>query len=179
MPGSENSEYSIELIPAPGYSACQPGANAVESMVDEGNIKIRSTGRVKVSNDKNINDRDSNDYRTVTATFRRAGFLDFLYYTELENQDPAYIQRTKWNGETREVNSSGQAITPARPCQWAADKCNRVWWVPQATRARAAGRCPRGAGSTRTPTTTGPRRGARTWTPTTSAARSPSPPTTR
>ncbi len=121
VPGSSNSEYSIELIPAPGFSACDK-ANAVNSMVDEGNIKIRSTGRVK----------NTDDIRTVTATFRRAGFLDFLYYTDLENQDPAYIQRTTWALGTRATDTSGNPTGGPTLTEWAADKCQRHWWGTQA-----------------------------------------------
>ena len=48
VPGTTNSEYSIELIPRPNGQAdpatsCDP-ANPVSSMIDGGNFTIRSTG---------------------------------------------------------------------------------------------------------------------------------------
>jgi len=130
VPGSPNSEYSIELIPAPGYSACST-TNAVASMVDDGNIKIRSTGRVVKTLPGTAT--EVSDVRTVTATFRRAGFLDFLYYTDFENQDPTYIQRTDWARGSRATNSNGDPIPGADDlAAWGADKCQRHWWGTQA-----------------------------------------------
>jgi hypothetical protein len=121
LPGSK-SEYSIELVPAPGKNTCDRN-DPSNSMVNDGNIKIRSTGHVL----------GTNNYRTINATFRRSGFLDYLYYTDFENQDAAYLQRNPtWGGKvTRSTDTSGNPDGGPTLEQWAADKCNRHWWGDQ------------------------------------------------
>jgi hypothetical protein len=75
LPG-EDAEYTIELMPAPGYSACIP--NNQYSMVDtDGNLTVRVTGRSR------------GQYRTVLATMRRSNFIDFIYFTDFETLDPS------------------------------------------------------------------------------------------
>ena len=65
LPG-EQAEYAVELIPAPGYSACVQ--NNQYSMVDpNGNLTVRVTGRSR------------GEYRTVLATLRRSNFIDFIF----------------------------------------------------------------------------------------------------
>jgi hypothetical protein len=117
LPGA-NSRYSIELVPAPGYSACST-TNATASMIADGNIKVRVTGNVL----------GTNNYRTINATFRRAGFLDFLYYTKFENQDPAYIQRTIYSGvTTRATTSSGTTTGGPTLAQWEPNACDQYYY---------------------------------------------------
>ena len=75
LPG-EQAGYTVELVPAPGYSACVP--NNQYSMVDpNGNMTLRVTGRSR------------GEYRTVLATLRRANFIDFIYFTDFETLDPS------------------------------------------------------------------------------------------
>jgi hypothetical protein len=76
IPGYK-AEYAIELLPAPGYTSCVE--NDQESMIDPdtGTFRIRSTG---VSGDTK---------RSIIATMRRKGFIDFLYFTDYETSDPA------------------------------------------------------------------------------------------
>jgi hypothetical protein len=116
-----DSRYSIELVPASGYARCDPN-NPNPSMITDGNIKIRATGNVI----------GTNNYRTINATFRRAGFLDYLYYTELENQDPAYLERNlSWGDQqTRHTTQSGSPDGGPDLKQWAATACNQYWWGP-------------------------------------------------
>jgi Tfp pilus assembly protein PilX len=68
-----NSSYAIELVPAPTRT-CTVGDQT--SMLDGGTFKVRVTGRA------------NGQYRTLLATFRRAGFLDFVYLTNFETLDP-------------------------------------------------------------------------------------------
>jgi Tfp pilus assembly protein PilX len=77
VPGT-TSRYTIELLPAPGQANCVAGAGAEGSMLDAstGTFRIRSTGR------------SGNVTRSIIATFRRKGFLDFLYLTNFETLDP-------------------------------------------------------------------------------------------
>ena len=79
---STTNQYAIELIAQNGVTAtgnwCSPGAAAAASLLDSssGTMQIRSTGRV------------GNVRRSVVATLRRSGFLDYLYFTDYETQDP-------------------------------------------------------------------------------------------
>jgi Tfp pilus assembly protein PilX len=82
VPGT-TTDYAIELLPQNGIAAsstawCTPGASAASSLLDSssGTLQIRSTGR------------SGSVRRSVIATLRRSGFLDYLYFTDFETQDP-------------------------------------------------------------------------------------------
>ena len=85
VPGSTDAEYTIELIPAPGKSSCDT-ADPTGSMIDPNTqgFTIRSTGRSRP------NGQGTAVYRSIVTRFRRRGFLDFLYFTDLETRDPEY-----------------------------------------------------------------------------------------
>ncbi|MDX6544809.1 MAG: hypothetical protein QOG02_583, partial [Gaiellales bacterium] len=76
------SSYAIELLPQNGVSAsgtwCTPGDTAAASLLDSssGTLQIRSTGQ------------SNGVRRSVVVTLRRSGFLDYLYFTNFETQDP-------------------------------------------------------------------------------------------
>ena len=74
-----NTEYTIELTPANGYTQCVPGTAASMIQQSTGGFKIRSTGRPRAG---------SKLRRTLIAQFRRRSFLDFLYFTDFETVDP-------------------------------------------------------------------------------------------
>jgi hypothetical protein len=75
LPG-EQAQYTVELMPAPGYGSCVQ--NNQYSMVDpDGNLTVRVTGRSR------------GEYRTVLATLRRSNFIDFIYFTDFETLDPS------------------------------------------------------------------------------------------
>lgn len=77
--GSE-ARFSIELLPANGAPTCD-AATPETTMIDAttGTFRIRSTG-------------DSRGVRrTLIATYRRASFLDYMYFTDLETIDPEAI----------------------------------------------------------------------------------------
>jgi hypothetical protein len=78
VPGS-TAQYTVELLPATGYSKCIVGDQ--KSIVDlaTGTFRMRFTGRPSPT---------SNLRRSIVSTFRRAGFLDFLYFTDFEDKDP-------------------------------------------------------------------------------------------
>jgi type II secretory pathway pseudopilin PulG len=83
VPGNTGAEYAIELIPATGQASCNPASSttATTSMLESsgalaGSFRIRSNGyseKSKVS---------------IVATFKRASFLDYVYFTQLETSDP-------------------------------------------------------------------------------------------
>ncbi len=81
------AQFTIELLaratpttPIPAQPTCIPNNN--ESMLDPitGTIKIRSTGR--------SGPPGAEVKRSVVATLRRKGFLDYLYFTNFETSDP-------------------------------------------------------------------------------------------
>jgi hypothetical protein len=80
VPGSKIAKYMLELIPAEGQEKCDPN-NPTDTMIEhgaerQGTFRIRSTGYVGSS------------HVSITATFKSASFLDFVYFTELETLDP-------------------------------------------------------------------------------------------
>lgn len=83
VPGMPNAKYAIELIPATGYSSCDPTslATATASMLqsdepNKGTFRIRSNG---YSGESHV---------AITATFKPASFLDYVYFTQYETSDP-------------------------------------------------------------------------------------------
>ena len=78
VPGS-TAQYTVELLPAAGYTTCIAGDQ--KSLVDltTGTFRLRFTGRPSPT---------SKLRRSVVATFRRDGFLNFLYFTDFEDLDP-------------------------------------------------------------------------------------------
>jgi hypothetical protein len=78
IPGSNTEgRYEIELLKAPGYSgACS--ATVTNSVIDPttGQLAIRSTGYYRGVK------------RSIIATFKRAGFLNYLWFTDFETPDP-------------------------------------------------------------------------------------------
>jgi type II secretory pathway pseudopilin PulG len=127
LPGS-NAEYTIEVLPAKTYNTCNP-ASPDKSMIDtsNGTFRIRATGRL--SSDPTVK-------RSIIATFKRTGFLDFLWYTDLESQDP--IVWSKVNGcAGTPTNDSGTNYptcfatgpTPGQPdlATWGTAQCSKYY----------------------------------------------------
>jgi Tfp pilus assembly protein PilX len=81
VPGT-NASYAVELLPQNGVSPmgnwCVPGDTAQASLLDQssGTLQLRSTGQ------------SNGVRRSVVATLRRSGFLDYVYFTDFETQDP-------------------------------------------------------------------------------------------
>lgn len=83
VPGDPDASYAIELLPANGNPSCDPTSivTATQTMLEslgsnKGTFRVRSTGfagKTQVS---------------VTAMFRPASFLDYVYFTQLETSDP-------------------------------------------------------------------------------------------
>ncbi len=71
------AQYTLELLPAKDRGQCEK-ADPDGSMLDKasGTFRIRATGRYRGLK------------RSVVAQFRRARFLDFLYFTDFETFDP-------------------------------------------------------------------------------------------
>ena len=93
IPGSTGpARYTIELLPV--NLSTNPNAlcdeNDGKSMIDmsTGMFRIRSTGEASKTSG------DSGNRRSIVASFRRQGFLDFLYFTYYEDLDPAAYSTT-------------------------------------------------------------------------------------
>jgi hypothetical protein len=99
VPGTEG-EYTVELLPANGYAACDPTKPEL-SMLNQGQgtFQIRSTGRVRGTK------------RSIVSTFRRTSFLDFLYFTDYETMDP--VANAVPSGQCAQYRRAGR---PEPPC---------------------------------------------------------------
>jgi Tfp pilus assembly protein PilX len=77
-----NAQYAIELLSPETPTAGNPTPQCVEgdesTMIDAttGMFRIRATGR------------DGSETRSIVASFRRGSFLDYLWFTNYETQDP-------------------------------------------------------------------------------------------
>jgi hypothetical protein len=89
-----SAQYSVEVLPANGAAACDAN-NAQATFIDSGTgtFRIRSTGRTR--------DEADSERRSVVTTFRRRGFLDFIYFTDYETQDPTWYRRSTGGLPTR------------------------------------------------------------------------------
>jgi Tfp pilus assembly protein PilX len=91
IPGS-TGRYTIELLPV--NLSTNPSAlcdeNDSKTMIDmsTGMFRVRSTGEASKTSG------DSGNRRSIVASFRRQGFLDFLYFTYYEDMDPAAYATT-------------------------------------------------------------------------------------
>lgn len=72
--GSQES-YTDELLPADNAIACSTTSPAT-TMLQDGLLRIRATGRMR------------GEQRSLIATYKRRGFLDYLYFTDMETLDP-------------------------------------------------------------------------------------------
>ena len=108
-----NAQYTIELIPANGFAKCTPGASVAQSMIDAGSrsLRVRVTGRAPSAKGW-VN-------RSVIATLKRDGFLDFLYFTDYETRDPAWYSLESDGRPTG--GSQGDLIS------WATTNCRKYW----------------------------------------------------
>jgi hypothetical protein len=80
-PGSSTESYAIELMPVTGYTSCLT-SDPVDSMIQpisspvSGAIRIRATGF------------SGKAQRTIVAVLRESTFLDYVWFTQYETDDP-------------------------------------------------------------------------------------------
>ncbi len=79
-PNRRRSTRSSSCTPR-ALTACDPNPTKQASVIDlaSGTFKIRVTGRPSST---------ATQRRSIVATFRRKGFLNFIYFTDYENVDP-------------------------------------------------------------------------------------------
>jgi Tfp pilus assembly protein PilX len=99
VPGGSGAYYKLELIPANGNTSCDPN-NPTNTMIDSttGTFRIRATGFYRA------------EKRSIVATFRRRGFLDYLYFTDYETSDPAWYAINTGGLPTRSPAGSSSGI---------------------------------------------------------------------
>jgi hypothetical protein len=75
LPAGDESQYTVELLPAPGYGGCDEGDQY--SMIDaDGNMRLRVSGRARGKT------------RSIIVTLRRRNFIDYIYFTHFETFAP-------------------------------------------------------------------------------------------
>jgi hypothetical protein len=118
------AEYTIEVLPTAGYSTCDP-KKPDTTMIDpdNGTFRVRATGRL-VAN-KQVK-------RSIVATFKRTGFLDFLWFTDLEAQDPVVYSKLNACAGTPPVcypTGSNPSNPPVQPTieTWSNTQCSKYW----------------------------------------------------
>lgn len=98
-----NGQYTIDLLPANGNTRCGTTAQgtATQRMINSmtGTFRIRSTGRAGPPVPDTVTGSGIEAWRaqhwkkvSIVTEFRRAGFLDYVYFTDHEAMDPALIQ---------------------------------------------------------------------------------------
>ncbi|HWK27942.1 MAG TPA: hypothetical protein VNS09_15360 [Solirubrobacter sp.] len=99
IPGS-SAQYTIEVLHTKNYTKCETDPKKQDSVIDlnSGTFKVRATGRPRES---------STQRRAIVATFRRAGFLNFIYFTSYETLDPQAFS-TKNARDTAEANCANR-----------------------------------------------------------------------
>jgi hypothetical protein len=74
-----DAQYTLEMLPANGFNKCITTDQSSVLDLATGSFRVRATGRPTPN---------SKVKRSIVATFRRHGFLDFLYFTYFEDFDP-------------------------------------------------------------------------------------------
>jgi hypothetical protein len=93
VPGSNDSgsieSYTYQNVPASGFSACDPN-NAIASMIQSGSGSSAGTFRVKFTGSSHPSGASTAPAtRTIVAQFKPASFLQYIYFTNYEIEDPS------------------------------------------------------------------------------------------
>ncbi|NNH22756.1 hypothetical protein HLB09_06550 [Pseudokineococcus marinus] len=109
VPGGAGGRFSYQLLTTPSQTA------------QSGVIRVRATGVSR------------GERRTLTASLRHSGFLDYVYFTDLEVTDPALVPLT--SVATWVVNAAGGLVSPPSGSSWAPDpavyaqKCGSYYYA--------------------------------------------------
>lgn len=132
VPGNSGAEYAIELIPAttgPGTCDSTSIVTATASMLEslgemKGTFRIRSNGFAGKAES------------SITATFKPASFLDYVYFTQLETSDPVTYGNEKTIkgaevqcAKTILAGRNKEAIPESNPTQY----CRTISFVSNST----------------------------------------------
>jgi type II secretory pathway pseudopilin PulG len=93
-------QYTVEIIdrrtPAGARVSCST-ADPANTALQDGTLRIRATGRA------------NGKLRSVIGTFRRSGFVDYIYFTQWETQDP--IVSGASNCDAKRSQRGGSCVT--------------------------------------------------------------------
>jgi type II secretory pathway pseudopilin PulG len=107
VPGATDASYAIELLPSSSFAEGKCNTSKpVESMLEQGGT---NTGSFRIRSNGYAGDAEV----SIVATYKRASFLDYIYFTQYETSDPitygnvswlnnAYAQCAKFRREGRE-----------------------------------------------------------------------------
>jgi Tfp pilus assembly protein PilX len=110
-----DAQYTVEVLPAPGSDKCVEGNQSTVLNQNTGTFRIRVTGRPR---------EGSTLKRSIIATFKRKGFLDFLWFTDFEDLDPQAL--TTQTARTNADNACGGKYRWERPTNGA---CTEIQWI--------------------------------------------------
>jgi hypothetical protein len=105
LPEEAAARYEVTVLPSTSAeeaklkecSSSNPFGTAIESKGPLANtFRIKSTGVAKTDTGSNVEER------TIIATFKVTGFLDFIYYTNYETEDPALYSSSTAASECKE-----------------------------------------------------------------------------
>ena len=113
VPGTSEEEYATQLVPAEsapsGDKKCD--TNNVAGTMIEGTGKAAGTFRIKVMG------YSGNEKREITATFRNANFVSYVWYDVYETADPAiYGEAFERNPAEYNRCAAFYGIRPSNPC---------------------------------------------------------------
>jgi Tfp pilus assembly protein PilX len=125
-PGTQNyvnvpggtGQFAIELLPTSGFTACVVG-NQASFVNSAGEFKIRSTGRPRAG---------STTERSIIATFRPKGFLNYIYFTDYETWHPTLY---RYDTRDRQTRLNSDASTDV--VEWATAQCATRYWPDRDT----------------------------------------------
>jgi hypothetical protein len=113
-PAPGAAQFTIEMLPANGNAACVDGQQATVLDQKTGAFRIRVTGQPRAK---------SSLHRSIVATFKRNGFLDYLWYTKYEDQDPQ-----AFSTQTQRTNAQNNCADRARPDR-TSSACKEIQWI--------------------------------------------------
>lgn len=131
VPGGSGAMYALELIPATGKSSCNtsdPVGSMIEgSGVATGTFRIRSTGYSGPGCDTDP-DGGACVRRSIVASYKRASFLDYVYFTQLETSDPqTYGSASTINGAYQQCSKTIQQGRYDDPIPWSGGQyCDQI-----------------------------------------------------
>jgi hypothetical protein len=120
------AQYTIEILPTPGNAKCLEGNQATVLDQSTGTFRIRVTGRPSVN---------SKLHRSLIATFKRKGFLDYLWFTDVEDKDPqSMATQTERTNAAKYCESQSSPPQPyyrwQRPSAGApSGACTEIQWI--------------------------------------------------
>ncbi len=104
LPQEPGSSYKVTILPAAGHAECST-ANPIASVIEASGsaaqtFRIESVGSAG---------KHPEEHHTIIATFKVTGFLNFIYYTNHEDEDPSLYNASKECSEpnTFYPNTSG------------------------------------------------------------------------